>query len=91
MRIRFFTDEVAQAAADILHGHGFSARRFGSTVVTSCPTLWAVTVIDRDIGFDKVVQLDVTGAPGPRSADAEIGAGAMAGLSPERADGKPAL
>lgn len=59
MRIEFLTEDVAQGAVEIWTRHGFSATRRGSTVTTNCPALWSVSVIDRDIGFDKVVRVDV--------------------------------
>jgi hypothetical protein len=59
MRIRFATEEAAGAALEIWKRHGFSAARRGATVTTNCPTLWAVSVIDRHIGFDKVLRFDV--------------------------------
>jgi hypothetical protein len=41
-------------------------------VTTDCPTLWAVSVIARNIGFDKVVRLDVVPA-GARSSSSDAG------------------
>jgi len=61
MRITFFTEDAAQAAVEIWKRHGFSATRSGTEVVTDCPTLWAVPVINRAIGFDKVKRFDVAG------------------------------
>jgi hypothetical protein len=59
MSIRFATEEAARAALEILKSQGFSAVRCRATVTTNCPTFWAVSVIDRHIGFDKVVRFDV--------------------------------
>lgn len=70
MRIWFFEEEVAREAASIWKRHGFSATRRGTTVTTDCPTLWAVSVIDREIGFDKVVRMEVaSSAQAPASSD----------------------
>jgi hypothetical protein len=69
MRITFFTEDAAQAAVDIWKRHGFEATRTGTVVATDCPTLWAVPVINRAIGFDKVKRFDVVAtddAPLPR-------------------------
>jgi hypothetical protein len=59
MRITFFTEDAARAAVEIWERHGFTATRQGTVVVTDCPTLWAVPIIKRAIGFDRVERLDV--------------------------------
>jgi hypothetical protein len=59
MRITFFTEAAAQATVEIWKRHGFGATRVGQTVVTDGPTLWAVPVIYRHIGFDKVERLEL--------------------------------
>ena len=64
MRITFSTESAAEDAVEIWKRHGFTAKRSGAAVVTDCPTLWAVPVIKRTIGFDKVERLDILGAHG---------------------------
>jgi len=59
MQITFFTEHAAQAAVRIWEQHGFSAVRLGTVVVSDCPTLWAVPIIRRAIGFHQVERLDV--------------------------------
>jgi hypothetical protein len=81
MRIWFFEEEVAREAAGIWKRHGYSATRRGATVTTNCPTFWAVSVIDREIGFDKVMRMEVVPSAEPRaSADVvAVGGSALAG------------
>jgi len=59
MRITFFTEQAAEAAIETWKRHGFAAARSGTVVVTDCPTLWAVPIIHRTIGFHQVERLDV--------------------------------
>ena len=59
MRITFFTEEAAEAAVETWERHGFAAARSGAIVTTDCPTLWAVPIIHRAIGFHQVERLDV--------------------------------
>jgi len=59
MRIMFASEQAAQSAVKLWEQHGFDATRAGKTVVTDCPTLWAVPLLDRSIGFDQVRRLDV--------------------------------
>ncbi len=80
MRITFFTEQAAQAAVETWERHGFAAARSGAVVVTDCPTLWAVPIIHRVIGFGQVERLDVlTPAEPARSprADAQEGSSAL--------------
>jgi hypothetical protein len=59
MRITFFTEQAAVAAVETWERHGFTAARSGTVVITDCPTLWAVPIIHRAIGFHQVERLDV--------------------------------
>jgi hypothetical protein len=71
MRITFITEQAAVAAVETWERHGFSASRSGTVVVTDCPTLWAVPIIHRAIGFHQVERLEVisSGSPsGPPTA-----------------------
>jgi hypothetical protein len=65
MRITFFTEQAAQAAVETWERHGFAATRSGTVVVTDCPTLWAVPIVDRVIGFGQVERFDVLSAAKP--------------------------
>ncbi|MGD0838182.1 MAG: hypothetical protein ABSB49_16205 [Polyangia bacterium] len=72
MRITFFTEQAAQAAVETWERHGFVAARSGTVVVTDCPTLWAVPIVHRVIGFAQVERFDVlTQAEPPRSQSAD--------------------
>lgn len=66
MRITFTTEEAARAVEAIWERHGFEAVRDGATIETSCPTLWAIPVIDRAIGFDQVEEIVLPDSPPPR-------------------------
>jgi hypothetical protein len=68
MRISFFTERAAQAAVEIWERHGLDAMRSGTVVVTDCPTLWAVPIINQAIGFDQVERFDVI-SPGAAAGD----------------------
>jgi hypothetical protein len=65
MRITFFTEQAAEAAVETWERHGFAAARSGTVVVTDCPTLWAVPIIHRTIGFHQVERLDVISPESP--------------------------
>jgi hypothetical protein len=74
MRITFFTEQAAEAAVETWERHGFAAARSGTVVVTDCPTLWAVPIIHRVIGFGQVERFDVLNPAKPArlsSADAQ--------------------
>jgi hypothetical protein len=75
MRIWFFEEEAAREAASIWKRHGYTAARRGSIVTTNCPTLWAASVIDREIGFDKVMRMEVVPPAEPSSAAGGSGIG----------------
>jgi hypothetical protein len=68
MRITFFTEQAARAAVEIWERHGFAAARTGTVVVTDCPTLWAVPIIHRVIGFNQVERFDVLSPAKPASS-----------------------
>ncbi len=79
MQITFSTEAAAEAAVEIWERHGFTAARSGTTILTDCPSLWAVTIIDRAIGLHQVERLDlharpdgVAGAPQRGSAVLEL-------------------
>ncbi len=63
MKITFSSEKVAKAAVSIWERNGFRATRTGPTIVTDCPTLWAVPILRRAIGFDRVEKVAVD-APG---------------------------
>jgi hypothetical protein len=67
MRITFFTEQAAEAAVKTWERHGFAAARSGTAVITDCPTLWAVPIIHRAIGFHQVERLDVISPHSPTS------------------------
>jgi hypothetical protein len=85
MRIWFFEEEAAREAASIWKRHGLSATRRGAMVTTNCSTLWAVSVIDREIGFEKVMRMEVAPSAEPR-APASVASLGEPALSEETLD-----
>jgi len=81
MRITFFTEQAAEAAVETWERHGFAAARSGTVVVTDCPTLWAVPIIKRVIGFHQVERLDVVGSAKPAKKTDDHGGLSAAGFS----------
>jgi hypothetical protein len=79
MRITFFTEQAAEAAVETWERHGFAAARSGTVVITDCPTLWAVPIIHRTIGFHQVERFDVIS---PNSPTRMPSAGEQRGFSP---------
>ncbi len=61
LRVSFSNMATARAAVDVLEAYGYSAKQFGREVVTDCPTLLAVPVIHRRVGFTDIERLDLTG------------------------------
>jgi len=76
MRITFFTEEAAVAAVETWERHGFAAARSGTVVITDCPTLWAVPIIHRAIGFNQVERFDVISSTRMPSAEEQRGSSA---------------
>ena len=66
MRITFLTEQAAEAAVETWERHGFAAARSGTVVITDGPTLWAVPMVHRAIGFHQVERLDITSRASPR-------------------------
>jgi hypothetical protein len=83
MRITFFMEQAAQAAVATWERHGFTAARSGTVVVTDCPTLWAVPIIHRVIGFGQVERFDVLSPAKPAglpSSEAQEGCSTLGSL-----------
>jgi len=80
MRITFFTEQAAQAAVETWERHGFAAARSGTVVVTDCPTLWAVPIIHRVIGFSQVDRFDVWGPADPARPPSAVGRASASAL-----------
>jgi hypothetical protein len=67
MRISFSNATAARAAARIFEQYGFAAKQSGADVTTDCPTLLAAPAIERAIGFELVVRIDLSNrGEGPR-------------------------
>ena len=58
MRVSFSTMTTARAAVHVLEAYGYSARQSGCDVVTDCPTLLAIPVIRKRVGFAEIERLD---------------------------------
>jgi hypothetical protein len=63
MRIKFSNEHTAQAAASVFERYGYETSRSGTLLVTDCPTLLAVPVVQRSVGFDQVQEVDIAGPP----------------------------
>jgi hypothetical protein len=63
MRIKFSNEHTAQAAAHVFERYGYRAFRSGPVLVTDCPTLLAVPVVHRSVGFERIQELDVASGP----------------------------
>jgi len=71
MRMNFSNEHTAQAAAGVLERYGYRAFRSGTTLEIDCPTLLAVPVVHRVVGFDQLQEIDIAagsmGKPSPAS------------------------
>jgi hypothetical protein len=63
MRIKFANERTAQAAANVFERYGYKAFRSGPVLVTDCPTLLAVPVVHRAVGFDRIQEVDIASGP----------------------------
>lgn len=61
LRVSFSSMTTARAAVSVLEAYGYSAKQFGRDVVTDCPTLLAVPVIQKRVGFAEIERLDLSG------------------------------
>jgi len=59
MRIKFSNEHTARAAAKVFERYGYRARCSGRVLATDCPTLLAVPVVHRSVGFDRIQELDI--------------------------------
>jgi hypothetical protein len=57
LRVSFSSMTTARAARDVLEAYGYSARQFDRDIVTDCPTLLAVPVIPKRVGFAEIDRL----------------------------------
>jgi hypothetical protein len=65
MRVSFVTEKAARAAVNAFVSYGYAADRIGNDVVTDCPSLLAVSSIEREIGFGQIERLDLSKSGGP--------------------------
>jgi len=70
MRVSFLTETAARAAVNAFVSYGYDADRIGRDVVTDCPSLLAVSSIERQIGFGLIERLDLSKAGGAPSRPA---------------------
>ncbi|HVZ89819.1 MAG TPA: hypothetical protein VHG72_22855 [Polyangia bacterium] len=88
LRVSFSSVTTARAAGDVLEAYGCSARQVGRDVITDCPTLLALSVLQSRVGFAEVQHLDLNAGAraiestavfsGPRVTRAERGIGLTA-------------
>ena len=67
LRVSFSTMTAARAAVNVFEAYGYSAKHFGRDVVTDCPTLLAIPVIQKRVGFAEIERLDLGGKLSPES------------------------
>jgi hypothetical protein len=63
MWITFSNEATAEVAVTVFARYGYQTRRCGTVVVTDCPTLLAVPVMDRAIGLGRVKRVDISPRP----------------------------
>ena len=73
LRVSFSSMTTARAAVNVLEAYGFSAKQFGRDIVTDCPTLLAVSTIQKRLGFAEIERLDLGGGAGPIDPIGPIG------------------
>jgi hypothetical protein len=61
LRVSFARPSTAGAAVKVFEAYGYSARRFGSDVVTDCPALLAIPAIQKRVGFAEIERFDLKG------------------------------
>jgi hypothetical protein len=72
LRVSFSTMTAARAAVNVLEAYGYSAKQFGCDVVTDCPTLLTIPLIQKRIGFAEIERLDLSGGKLSRDSTAQF-------------------
>jgi hypothetical protein len=72
LRVWFSSVTKARAAARVLDGYGYAAKQIGCEVVTDCPTLLALPVIEKRVGFADVERLELNGRTDSYDSTAEF-------------------
>jgi hypothetical protein len=72
MRVTLSSITAAQSVRTVLESYGYSATQVGRDVLTDCPTLLAVPVIQRQVGLAAIDRLDLT-KRGDASGPNEVG------------------
>ena len=63
MWITFSNEDTARAAVAVFERYGYRTSRCGTVVVTDCPTLLAVPVLERAVGLGRVKRMDIAPRP----------------------------
>ncbi len=63
MRLAFLNAKAAQSAVAVFEDYGYSAVQIGSDVITDCPILLGVPVVDKRVGLSEVERLDLYESP----------------------------
>lgn len=92
MRIKFSNEHTAQAAANVFERYGYKAFRSGTMLVTDCPTLLAIPVVHRAVGFARIEKVDIAAAPpaGVLDAHGEVTIGPVDSSTKHRRHGPTA-
>jgi hypothetical protein len=72
LRVSFSSMTKARAAVKVLEAYGYSAKQVGEQVVTDCPTLLAVSAIEKRVGFAELERLDLNGGTSSIGPTAEF-------------------
>ena len=63
MWISFSNEDTARMAVTVFERYGYRTSRFGTVVVTNCPTLLAVRAMERAVGLGRVKRMDIAPRP----------------------------
>jgi hypothetical protein len=61
LRVSFSSMTKARSAVNVLEAYGYSAKQVGQKVLADCPTLLAISAIEKRVGFAEIERLDLNG------------------------------
>jgi len=84
LRVSFSSMTTARTAVKVLETYGYSAEQRGGDVVTDCPTLLALPVIQQRIGFAEIERFEFVAGATALESTAEFPAPTGAPLAEPR-------
>jgi hypothetical protein len=72
LRVSFSSTTTARAAVHVLEAYGYSAQQSGGDVVTDCPTLLALPLIQKRVGFAEIERLEFLAGASALDSTAEL-------------------